>query len=103
MTYPAIDRSPFEDTCRIAFATVSLFFGEGVGFDRNNCKRIGWLLLANTTGVNGSWGVGSDKTQDPLPPEPAYIIYMANTARLGRHITKDDVLLVDRRRIEPQF
>jgi hypothetical protein len=48
-------------------------------------------------------GVGSDETQDPLPPEPAYIIYMANTARLGRHITKDDVLLVDRRRIEPQF
>jgi len=104
-----IDWSPFEDTCHIAFAAVdwiSLFFGEGIEFDINNRKRIGWLLLANTTGVNGSWGVGSDETQDPLPPEPAYIISMANTTRLCRHIIKDaisDILWVDRRRIEPQF
>lgn len=102
MAHPAIDWSPFEDTRHIAFADwISLFFGagieggritEGVGFDRNNCKPIGWLLLANTTGVNGSWRVGSDETHDPLPPEPAYIIYMANTARLGCHIDKDAIL-----------
>jgi hypothetical protein len=48
--------------------------------------------------VNGSWRVGSDETHDPLPPELAYIIYMANTARL--HIDKDaisDIQWVDQR------